>query len=100
MSRRARAIAGWVALAVAGLVVAVAVSYTASRLVAQDVGLPGERGLSDAALVPAPTPRTATEPAATLPQTTARPASGSQDDRSGDGGERGGGGGYGEGDDD
>ncbi len=82
VSRRARAIAGWVALAVAGLVVAVAVSYTASRLVAQDVGLPGDRGLSGAALVPAPTgPRpspTATGSQRRRRERSARAASGSR----------------------
>jgi hypothetical protein len=104
MSHRARTIAGWLALAVAGLAVAVVVSYTASKLVAQDVGLPGRRGAGGAALAPARTAtttarptRTATTPART--QTTDTATDGG-DDHSGRGGESGDDRGYHDGDDD
>ncbi len=93
MSRRGRAIAAWVALAVLGLVVAVGVSYTASRLVAQDVGLRGEPTLGTEGLVP-PSDVTTVAPATTPRDDTARDdaargdagaSRGSGDDASGSG---------------
>ena len=77
MPRRDPGTVGWVALAIAGLLVAVAVAYAASRLASPHVGLSGEPISAGGHLAP---------PAQTRKPRPVQPAS-----PSGDGDERGGG---------
>jgi hypothetical protein len=74
----------WVALALAGLLVAVAVAYAASRLASPHVGLTSEPVSAGAKLAPAPAPRPAPRrrhpPAPTTTVTVPAPAPPSGDD--------------------
>jgi hypothetical protein len=76
--RRGRAVAGWVLLALLGLVIAGGASYAASRLASEPVGLSGEPLRAGEALVPreTPTPRPTPRPRRTptpTPTPTATP---------------------------
>jgi hypothetical protein len=75
--RRGRAVAGWVLLALLGLVIAGGASYAASRLASEPVGLSGEPLRAGEALVPreTPTPRPTPRPRRTpTPTPTPTPA--------------------------
>jgi hypothetical protein len=85
MTRAARGVAGWLALAVTGILVAAAVAYAASLLASPDVGLTSEPLSAGARLAPRPhsapkpshghhrAPRTITTPAPAPPAPPARP---------------------------
>ena len=77
--RRSPTPLGWIALALVGLVVAVAVSYAASRLASTKVGLTSEplsAGLRLAPTVTTPSPAPSRPPAATQPSRPANPPTG------------------------
>ena len=77
----------WITLAMAGLLVAVAVAYAASRLASPNVGLTSEPVSAGAKLAPAQAPRPASRrhhpPAPTTTVTVPAPAPPSGDDGGG-----------------
>ena len=98
MRRPGRAVVGWVALAVAGLVLAAGAAYAASHLASQPIGLSSEPITAGRDLAPTAqrTSRPRSRPTATptaSPTATVTPAPGVDDHGGGSGGNSGSGGG-------
>lgn len=78
-----RAIAGWIALGVTGLVVAVGVAYAASLFASPDIGLTSEPPSAALRVVPAPRPVMPRNVAPTRPLHTRPAPSADGDDSAG-----------------